>query len=82
VEAAAVDPASFTVILKEVGPQKLYVIKTIHELTNILLTKAQTLITIPNAIIIENVSRAKAEDIKAGLELVGATVNSSRQQAK
>ena len=77
--AAAAAPAEeekteFDVILKEVGGQKMQVIKVTKEITGASLMDAKKLVETPEAKIKEGVSKAEAEEIQKKLEDVGAKV--------
>ena len=77
--AAAAAPAEeekteFDVILKEVGAQKMQVIKVTKEITGASLMDAKKLVETPDAKIKEGVSKADAEEIQKKLEEAGAKV--------
>ncbi len=77
--AGAAAPASeeqteFTVVLKEVGPNKIPVIKVVRELTSLGLGEAKALVDNAPSTVKENVSKADAEEIKKKFAEVGATV--------
>lgn len=65
---------SFDVILTEVGSKKLNVIKEVRAMTGLGLKEAKTLVESAPKPIKEGLSKEEAEDIKAKLEGVGATV--------
>ncbi len=65
--------SSKTVVLKEAGAQKLQVIKLIREVTGLGLKEAKDLAD-AGGNIKENVSSDEANELKAKLEEVGATV--------
>ena len=65
--------ANVTVILKEVGPTKVKVIKAVREITGLGLVEAKALAD-NGGNIKENVSSDEANEIKAKLEEAGATV--------
>lgn len=71
-EAAA--PTSFNVILKEPGSSKIPVIKEVRAITGLGLKEAKGLVDGAPAAVKEGVDQAEADDIKAKLEGVGATV--------
>lgn len=71
---AAEEQTEFTVVLKEVGPNKIPVIKVVRELTSLGLGEAKALVDNAPSTIKENVSKADAEDIKKKFTEVGATV--------
>ena len=73
--AAAVEEQSeFTVVLAEVGSEKIKVIKVVRELTGLGLKEAKELVDNAPGNIKENVEKAEADEIKAKLEEVGAKV--------
>ena len=69
---AAAEQTEFTVVLKEVGGEKIKVIKAVREITG--LKEAKELVDGAPSNIKENVEKAEAESIKAKLEEVGAGV--------
>lgn len=71
---AAEEKTEFDVVLAEIGPNKLNVIKTVREITQLGLGEAKALVESAPAKIKEAVSKEDAEAIKAQLEAVGATV--------
>ncbi len=76
--AAAAAPAEeqteFTVVLKEVGPEKIKVIKVIREITGLGLKEAKDLVDGAPSNVKENVSKEEASAIEAKLKEIGATV--------
>jgi large subunit ribosomal protein L7/L12 len=76
--AAAAEPAEaqteFTVILKEAGPKKINVIKTVRALTNLGLKEAKDLVEGAPQTVLESVTKDAAEDAKKKLEEDGAAV--------
>lgn len=62
-----------TVVLKEAGAQKLQVIKIVREVTGLGLKEAKD-IADAGGNVKENIPTAEAEELKAKLEEVGATV--------
>lgn len=72
--AAEEEQTEFTVVLKEVGDQKIKVIKVVREITGLGLKDAKGLVDGAPANVKENVEKAEADEIKAKLEEVGATV--------
>ena len=64
----------FDVILAEVGPQKIPVIKEVRALTNLGLKEAKDLVDGAPKAVLEKVSKEEAEKAKAQLEGAGATV--------
>ena len=73
-EAAPAGPVEVSVILKEVGPSKVGVIKVVRELTGLGLVEAKGLVDSAPAAIKEKVSVEVAEDVKKKLEEAGAVV--------
>ena len=73
-EGGAEEQTEFTVVLKEVGDQKIIVIKVVREITGLGLKDAKALVDGAPDNIKEGVEKAEADDIKAKLEEVGATV--------
>ena len=67
-------PTSFNVILKEVGSQKIQVIKEVRALTGLGLKEAKDLVDGAPRAVKEGVSDEEAKRIKETLENVGATV--------
>ena len=72
--AAAAEQTEFTVVLKEVGAQKIKVIKVIKDVTGLGLMEANKLLASVPANVKEKVSKAEAEELKAQLEEAGAVV--------
>ncbi len=72
--AAEAEQTEFTVVLKEVGAQKIKVIKVVKEVTGLGLMEANKLLASVPANVKEKVSKAEAEDLKAQLEEAGAVV--------
>ena len=78
---AAVAPAEeveekteFDVILKDVGPEKIKVIKVVRELTGLGLKEAKAAVDGAPSTLKEAASKQEAEDMQAKLKEVGATV--------
>lgn len=71
---AAEEQTEFTVVLKEVGPNKIPVIKVVRELTSLGLGEAKALVDNAPSTIKENVSKAEAEEIAGKFKDAGATV--------
>ena len=72
--AAAEEKTEFDVILKEAGPEKIKVIKVVREITGLGLAEAKAMVDGAPKTLKEAVSKEEAEDIKAKLTEVGATV--------
>ncbi len=71
---AAAEPTSFNVILKEVGSQKIPVIKEVRAVTGLGLKEAKDLVDGAPKPLKEGVEKAEAEAIKTKLEAVGAVI--------
>ena len=75
---AAAEPAEeqteFTVVLKEIGANKINVIKAVRELTNLGLKESKDLVEGAPKNVKENVNKDEAAAAKAKLEAAGATV--------
>ncbi len=71
---AAEEKTEFTVILKAVGPNKINVIKTVREVTDLGLKEAKDLVDNAPKPIKEGIPKEEAEAIKAKFEAVGAQV--------
>ena len=72
--AAEEEKTEFDVILAEVGPNKINVIKVVREITGLGLKEAKDLVDGAPKPIKEGVSKDDADSIKAKLEEVGAKV--------
>ena len=73
-EAQEEEKTSFTVVLKEIGANKIQVIKEIRAITELGLKEAKELVESAPKPIKENVSKEEAEEIKKKLEAQGAKV--------
>ncbi|HID10589.1 MAG TPA: 50S ribosomal protein L7/L12 [Candidatus Latescibacteria bacterium] len=73
-EAAEEEKTTFDVVLKEVGDKKIQVIKVVRQLTGLGLKEAKALVDEAPKPVREGVSKEEAEEAKARLEEVGATV--------
>jgi len=72
--AAVEEQTEFTVILASAGAEKIKVIKIVREITGLGLKEAKDLVDgAPNPVK-EGVDKATADEVKAKLEEVGATV--------
>lgn len=71
---AAAEKTEFDVVLKEVGDQKIKVIKVVRELTGLGLKDAKALVDGAPKTVKEAVAKDEAEEMKAKIEEVGATV--------
>lgn len=68
------EQTEFTVILKDVGPKKIDVIKVVRALTNLGLKEAKDLVEAAPKPVLEAVSKDASADAKKKLEEVGAVV--------
>lgn len=75
-EAAGADTekTEFNVVLKEVGGNKIQVIKAVREITALGLKEAKELVESAPKAVKEDVKKEEADDIKKKLEEAGATV--------
>lgn len=71
---AAEEKTEFNIVLKEVGPNKIPVIKVVRDVTGLGLKEAKDLVDAAPKTIKEGAAKAEAEDVKAKLEEAGATV--------
>lgn len=76
--AAGAEPAEekseFDVVIKDVGPKKIDVIKAIRQLTTLGLKDAKELAETSGAKVLEQVGKEPAEDAKKKLEEAGAEI--------
>ncbi len=72
--AAEEEKTDFNVVLKEVGAEKIKVIKVVREITSLGLKEAKEMVDSAPSNLKEGVDKAEAEAIKKQLEEVGATV--------
>ena len=72
--AAAEEKTEFDVVLAEVGPNKINVIKVVREITGLGLKEAKDLVDGAPKAVKEGVSKDDAEDMKKKLEEAGAKV--------
>lgn len=73
-DGAADEPSAYKVVLKEIGQEKIKVIKAVREITGLGLKDAKELVDSAPANIKEDVEPDEANQIKAQLEEVGAVV--------
>lgn len=77
--AAAEEPeeekTEFNVVLKDIGPKKIEVIKVVRSLTSLGLKEAKDLVEGAPSDVLEEVSKEAAEDAKSKLEGAGAEVD-------
>lgn len=71
---AAAEPTEFKVILADVGPNKINVIKEIRALTGLGLKEAKDLVDGAPSTVKEGIEKVEAEDIKKKIEATGAKV--------
>ena len=72
--AAEEEKSEFDVILKDVGAQKIQVIKAVREITGLGLKDAKALVDGAPKEVKTGVAKAEAEEMKKKLEAAGATV--------
>ena len=72
--APAEEKTEFTVVLKEVGANKINVIKAVREVTSLGLKEAKDLVDGAPKTVKEGVNKEEADKIKATLEKAGAKV--------
>jgi len=76
--SAAAEPVEekteFDVVIKDAGPKKIEVIKTIRQLTNLGLKEAKDVAETAGSKVLEAASKEAATDAKAKLEAAGAVV--------
>jgi large subunit ribosomal protein L7/L12 len=68
------EKTEFDVIIKDAGPKKIEVIKTIRQLTSLGLKEAKDLAETAGGKVLEAVSKEAASDAKTKLEAAGAVV--------
>ena len=66
------EQTEFDVILKEIGPKKINVIKEVRALTALGLKEAKDVVDSAPSTVLEAISKDAAEEAKAKLEAVGA----------
>jgi large subunit ribosomal protein L7/L12 len=75
---AAAEPeeekTEWDVILKEIGPKKINVIKAVRQLTALGLKEAKDLVDGAPSVVLEAVAKEAAEDAKSKIEEAGAVV--------
>lgn len=71
---AAEEKTEFTVVIKDVGPKKIDVIKAIRQITNLGLKEAKDMAETANAKLLEAAGKEAAMDAKSKLEAAGAKV--------
>ena len=68
------DQSEFEVSLKEIGPNKINVIKAVREVTSLGLREAKELVESAPTAIKEGIAKEEADEIKGKLEEAGAAV--------
>jgi large subunit ribosomal protein L7/L12 len=69
------EKTEFDVVLKDVGPKKIEVIKVIRQLTNLGLVEAKTMAETVGGKVLSAVGKDAAKDAKAKLEAAGAVID-------
>jgi large subunit ribosomal protein L7/L12 len=72
--APEAEKTEFDVILSDIGPEKIKVIKAVRELTSLGLTEAKAFVESAPKAVKEGVTKDEAESIKKKLEEAGAKV--------
>lgn len=73
-EGGAAEQTEFTVVLKEVGAEKIKVIKAVREITGLGLKEAKEVVDGAPKVFKQEVSKEEAEAAKTALEAEGAKV--------
>ena len=73
-EAAAEEKSDFDLVLAEIGPNKISVIKEVRTITGLGLKEAKDLVEGAPQPIKKDVAKVEAEEMKKSLEAVGAKV--------
>ena len=68
------EKSDFTVTLKEIGPNKINVIKAVRELTTLGLKEAKDLVESAPTAVKEGVGKEEADEVKSKLEGAGGVV--------
>lgn len=68
------EKTEFDVVLADMGPKKIQVIKAVRTLTDLGLKEAKDLVESAPSTVLEGIPKEAAEDAKATLETEGATV--------
>jgi large subunit ribosomal protein L7/L12 len=66
------EQTEFDVMLKEIGPKKIQVIKVVRQLTSLGLKEAKAVVDGAPSTVLEQVSKEAAEEAKAKIEAEGA----------
>ena len=72
--AAEEEKTEFNIVLKDVGANKIAVIKVAREITGLGLSEAKALVDNAPSVLKENVPTAEAKEMEAKLKEAGATV--------
>ncbi len=72
--AADEEQSEFDIMLQEIGPNKINVIKAVREVTSLGLREAKELVEASPTKVKEGVAKDEAESVKVKLEEAGATV--------
>ena len=72
--AKAEEKTEFTVVLKEIGPNKINVIKAVREVTTLGLKEAKDLVEAAPKPVKEGITKDEAAQVKSKLEAAGAVV--------
>jgi large subunit ribosomal protein L7/L12 len=72
--AAAEEKTEFDVVITDVGPKKINIIKEVRALTSLGLKEAKDLVEATPATVLQGASKEAAADAKARLEAEGAVV--------
>jgi large subunit ribosomal protein L7/L12 len=73
-EEQAEEQTEFDVMIKEIGPKKIQVIKAVRQITSLGLREAKEVVDGAPGVVLEAVAKEAAEDAKAQLEEAGAVV--------
>jgi large subunit ribosomal protein L7/L12 len=68
------EKTEFTVVLKDIGPKKIEVIKVVRSLTSLGLKEAKEMVEGAPNNVMEDIGKDAAEDAKSKLEAAGAVV--------
>ena len=68
------EKTEFTVVLKDIGANKINVIKVVREITGLGLSESKALVETPNATVKENVAKDAANEMVEKFKAAGATV--------
>lgn len=68
------EKTEFDVVIKDAGPKKIEVIKTVRQLTNLGLKEAKDLVDTAPQTVLSAVSKEAAADARAKLEAAGAVI--------